>query len=172
MHYICRNYPLAKFVMLATCQAYNPANYSNYLKSGMPVPNQGGGYMNVPMVDVDHPDHDDKEFDKRVGDDDAWELWTTGQWKWTGRMLTSGQRSKSQGTRSPLTGGYGSDKHTLVAELPLFLGITILSRSFLFDLNFFKCRLFVNIIVCSRNNNSCLSVYRHHYTPIVVNRMH
>ena len=122
MHFICKNYPLAKFVMLATCEAYNPENYSNYLKNGMPVPSQDGSYTKVPMIDVDHPNHDDKAFDARVGDDDAWELWTNGQFKWTGNMLKSGIRSKTSGTSIPITGGYGLDKHTLVAELPLLFG--------------------------------------------------
>ena len=122
MSFICEEYPRAKFVMLATCEAYNPENYSNYIKNGMPVPSPDGSYTKVPMIDVDDPDHDDKAFDARVGDDDAWDLWTHGEKEWTGRRLKSGKRGVRQGTTVPITGGYGFEKHTLVAELPFFIG--------------------------------------------------
>ena len=122
MSFICEEYPRAKFVMLATCEAYNPENYSNYIKNGMPVPSPDGSYTKVPMIDVDDPDHDDKAFDARVGDDDAWELWTNGNKKWTGNVLKSGKLSKCSGTLIPISGGYGFEKHTLVAELPFFFG--------------------------------------------------
>ena len=123
MYYIYKNYPEAKFVMLATCKEYNTANYSNYMKNGMPVPTQGGGYtQKILMVDVDHPDHNNDEFDRRVGDDAAWKLWTHSEWHFTGNRLKNGKRAKRKGTRFPLTGRYGLDKHTLVAELPFFFG--------------------------------------------------
>ena len=122
MDYVCKKYPEAKFIMLATWKEYNPVNYSNYVNNGMPVPTPEGGYMSIPMRDVDHIDHDDIAFDRRVGDDAAWELWVNGDWQFTGKMLKNGKRDKNQGTKIPLSGGYGFEKHTLVAELPFFFG--------------------------------------------------
>ena len=80
MYYVAKTYPQAKFIMLVTCKEYNPTNYSNYMHVGMPVPCQGGGYTLIPMIDMDTPGHIDEAFDKRVGNDDACELWTHGEW--------------------------------------------------------------------------------------------
>ena len=109
--------------MLATCEAYNPENYRNYTKVGLPVlPENGVGCTYHKMIDVDAPGHKDKAFDRRVGNDDAWELWTKGRFTFCGKILRNGKRSKKVGTKTPVTGGYGCDKHTLVVELPNHFG--------------------------------------------------
>ena len=109
--------------MLATCEAYNSENYRNCTKVGLPVPPEDGvGHTYHKMIDVDAPDHKDKAFDCIVGTNDVWELWTKGWFTFRGKTLTNGKRSKKIGTKTPVTGRYGYDKHTLVAELPNHFG--------------------------------------------------
>ena len=116
-------FPQAKFVMLATTPEWNKANYTNYMSQGFPVRNENGdGYVFIKMVDVDHPDHDDDDFDFSVGSKAVWDRWTFGTKEFVGYVLKSGKRSKSHGHSVSVSGGYGEDKRTLVGVLPPYFG--------------------------------------------------
>ena len=120
-------FPQAKFLMLATTPEWNQANYTNYMFQGFLVRNErGDAYDFIKMVDVDHPDHDDDEFDFSVGSKAMWDRWTFGITEFVGNVLKSGKLSKCHGHIVPLSGGYGKDKRTLVGVLPSFFGNKII----------------------------------------------
>ena len=116
-------FPEAKFLMLATTPKWNQVNYNNYMSQGFPVRNEAGDqYDFMKMVDVDHPDHNDDEFDFSVGSKAVWDRWTFGTTEFQGMVLKSGKLSKVNGHMVPLSGGYGKNKRTLVGVLPSFFG--------------------------------------------------
>ena len=115
--YIRRAIPQAQYIMLATSR-HQQANYNTYTVTGFPwLRGNGEGYDYIKMIDIDIWEEED--FASSIGSDAAWDLWTEGKTRWQGKLLSNGKRSKTTGWRIPVSGGYGKDKHTLVAQLPL-----------------------------------------------------
>ncbi len=119
VEYIRSELPEAKYIMLATTTEISEANYTNYTATGFPWLRSGGeGYDYLKMTDIDHDDFVDDGFTAEIGSDESWDLWTEGKTKWQGKRQRNGKRSRTHGWNVPVTGGYGKDKHTLVAKLP------------------------------------------------------
>ena len=62
----------------------------------------------------------DSTYINTIGDTVAWDTWNTGKWRWSRikRHFHNGVWRRNMGIDTPISGGYGEDKHTLVAEFP------------------------------------------------------
>ena len=73
------------------------------------------------MTDIDAVGYpSDSEYLDTFGDTAAWKVWNEGKWRWNRlkRYRVRGVMRRDMGIDTPISGGYGEDKHTLVAEFP------------------------------------------------------
>ena len=118
IEYVLNKFPSARRIMLATTKEMSKINYENYLKAGFPIPGSDGlGYEYLPMTNIDADDYpEDCQYVDRIGDTKAWNTWNDGKWDW----LPS-EDNPDEGFDIPISGGYGRDKHTFIAEFPSHL---------------------------------------------------
>ena len=125
IQYVLKTYPEVTRLMLGTSHLISPTNFENYISNGFPVDHISGvGYEYLEMVDIDADDYpSDSEYIRSIGTTSEWNTWNTCRWRWNKikRHYYDGRWRRGFGQYRPLSGGYGEEKHTLVAELPAHL---------------------------------------------------
>ena len=122
IQYVLKTYPQVQRLMLGTSQLISKTNFENYINNGFPVDSSGGeGYEYLEMTDIDADGYpSDSTYINTIGNTLDWKTWNTGKWRWNRitRFLHEGVWRRNFGVDTPVSGGYGEDKHTLVAEFP------------------------------------------------------
>ena len=111
--------------MLCTTPQISAINYDNYLHKGFPVPTQDvGKYTYLTMTNMDEEGYpSDSPYITEVGSDEAWKIWNDGLFMWergdvTSMVEHSDGSDEEVGVETPISGGYGKDKHTFIVESP------------------------------------------------------
>eukprot|EP00588_Corethron_pennatum_P030363 CAMPEP_0194340680 /NCGR_PEP_ID=MMETSP0171-20130528/87246_1 /TAXON_ID=218684 /ORGANISM="Corethron pennatum, Strain L29A3" /LENGTH=181 /DNA_ID=CAMNT_0039105735 /DNA_START=176 /DNA_END=718 /DNA_ORIENTATION=+ len=80
IEYILKEFPAARYIMLATTTNISKVNYNHYLSTGFPVRSEDGNeYTYIKMVNIDHPDFPiDCDYLDNVGDTSQWNVWNDG----------------------------------------------------------------------------------------------
>ena len=122
IQYVLNTYPEVKRLMLGTSHLISKTNFENYISNGFPIDHINGvGYEYLEMVDIDADGYpSDSSYINTIGNTSEWNTWNTGKWRWNKitRHYHEGVWRRNFGYNRPLSGGYGEDKHTLVAEFP------------------------------------------------------
>ena len=138
IQYVLKTYPEVTRLMLGTSHLISPTNFENYISNGFPVDHISGvGYEYLEMVDIDAVEYpSDSEYINQIGNTRDWDTWNTGKWRWNKitRHYHEGRWRRNFFKKSPLSGGYGEHKHTLVAEFPPYLLLKAKQRRDLRDL--------------------------------------
>ena len=120
-----KKFPHALRLMLCTTQEISAINYDNYLHKGFPVPAENGvGYQYLTMTNMDEEGYpSDSTYINEVGSDEAWLMWNDGVYEWergdvTSMVEHSDGSDEEVGVETPISGGYGRDKHTFIVEFP------------------------------------------------------
>ena len=118
IEYVLKKSPDARQLMLCTTKDISRVNYDNYLNAGFPVPSiDSHGYQFLKKINFDHDGYpSDCSYFDRARDTDAWSLWNDGEFDWKPLELEDGSFDDENG--HDISGGYGADKYTFIAEFP------------------------------------------------------
>ena len=123
--YVLEKFPEALRVMLCTLTEISSVNYDTYLYAGFSAPNSSGvGYQYLRMTNINEEGHPlDNDYINEVGPTEAWDLWNDGEYEWErvnfqDGKIHDGNSEDAMGVETPISGGYGRDRHTFIAEFP------------------------------------------------------
>ena len=116
--YVFNVFPLARRILLVTTKEMAKVNYESYLQAGFLIATSDGvGYEYLQMTNIYADDYpEDCPYLDGIRDTEAWNTWNDGKWDW----LPS-EDNPDEGFDIPISGGYGRDKHTFIAEFPSHL---------------------------------------------------